>query len=365
MPAAGNESVTLEFVEDVKQEKAVKPKKAHRPEPKAKPELAPWVVAGKATSKGSVAKTIQWWFYMTFKLYNYEWITPPSMYGNIAAETRDNEQFVSDHSRVSYVTSVASSGYETTKTTVIDILGAYTNNVLKCNAGLLGLYIDGDRTVSRFHKQEGAILSATTLIRFLKEGSKFTAKQLVSYTDSDDESKLVLYKAKAENDRVTRDLSREDTSMLVRYMVHIHPVLHCDSGPGLNSMATEGILEASDIVMIPQKSISTEATDDVRKVIMHPQYNLETRIDRVIVVISGVTRRQLNTRTQDAVAKRCGVAFENVILIPYDRYLDAHRSVNLRRVSIPALKPKTRLMYSRLLKQHIVIAPTRKRAPNP
>ena len=323
--------------------------------------LEPWILANKPKSKWMWISFTKWWLYARltkYQAFKWLWRTPPKTLSRAGAraEIRENEQYVNDNRRVSFNASTVSQGGGSTKTTTINTIASYTSQCIGNGVALMGLDIGADKTVSRYAQEEGDVLPTTQLVKWLEQGYRFYPKDLVPYTTSDAKSGLILFKAKLESELDTLDYAREQSARLLKYMVRLYPVLFCDGGPGQNLMTSEGMLESSDIVVLPKKGISKESTADIWKVIHHPPYNLEARLDRVIVVISAVKKSQLNTRTQDDIAKRCGVDPTHVVLIPNDRYLDDQVMVNLKQVDINALSLETRLMYSRLMKLAVQIA---------
>jgi hypothetical protein len=99
---------------------------------------------------------------------------------------------------------------------------------------------------------------------------------------------------------------------------------------------------------VPNKGISKEAIDDIRTTLTHDLYAIDSKIVTPLVVISGLSRSQYNTRTQYFMAEQCGVSPENVILIPYEQYLDDLVMVNLKRVRLKSISKRTQVAISRL-----------------
>jgi len=320
--------------------------------------LPAWVLDFKPKSKWSVGPRIKWWLYTRLNLFTKDWITPPETLTrrDMRAEILENEKYVNDNRQIVFITGTTSSGGGKTKTTVTGTVAAYTSMCCRNGAALIGLDLGADKTVSRFHMEEKRVLPTTKLISDLESGIHFYPSDLVPYTDSDADTGLILFKAKAEEDTETLDYKQYQVTGLLKYMNLLYPMLFCDGGPGLNLMTTNGMIEAADIYILPLKGISNESGSDVRKVIEHPPYELKAQNDRIIVAVSAVLRSKLNTRTQWEIAEKCGVDPKQVVLIPQDSYLDDQIAVNLKRVSIPALALKTRLMYSRLMKLNVQIA---------
>ena len=323
--------------------------------------LETWILANKPKSKWMWISFSKWWLYARltkYQVFKWLWRTPPKTLSRAGAraEIRENEQYVNDNRRVSFSSSTVSQGGGSTKTTTINTLASYASQCIGNGVALMGMDIGADKTVSRYNQEEGDVLPTTQLVEWLQQGHRFYPSDLIPYTTSDAKSGLILFKAKLESELGTLDYTREQSAKLLKYMVRLYPVLFCDGGPGQNLMTSEGMLESSDIVVLPKKGISKESTADIWKVIHHPPYNLVARLDRVIVVISAVKKSQLNTRTQADIAERCGVDPNHVVLIPNDRYLDDQVMVNLKQVDINALSLETRLMYSRLMKLTVQIA---------
>ncbi len=314
----------------------------------------------KPKSKLDVSAQFDYWIYMKTRGYNRERVVVPETQSamSMRAEIHDNEQYVNDNRRLTFIASTTSNGGGSTKTTTADILAAYMSTHIGNGVALMGLDIGADKTVSRFQADEHKILATTMLVKNIDAGVRITPKALVPYTDSDAKSGLVLFKAKYKSDLKNLDYDIEQSSRLLKEMVELYPVLFCDGGPGLNLLTSIGMVLASDIVILPKKGISIESTDDIRSVINHPPYRLKSRMDRIIVTISAVPKHQFNLRTQYAIAEKCGVKPSQVILIPYDRYLDDNVMINLKQVDISSLQLRTRLMYSRLMRLTIDIAKT-------
>jgi len=330
----------------VKQPTSSKP-----PKPPFESTLDEWVMAAKPERK-FVFAYLTWWLYTRLRLMKFEFITPPSMTINALAETRDNIKYINDyrkHFNAIIVVFAAKGG--SAKTTIIQWLAAFVGYHVKVAPALLGMDVGADKTVSRFAMDEEKLFSVTYLLELVKRDIPFSATWLQQHTETDEESGVHLFKAKPKGSGV-RDFNTAQTLTMMEYMHKLYPLLLADTGPGLNMKASDGAAQSADVALVCNKGISKEALDDIKETLALPNYGLGGKKIKPIVVISGVLPRQMNTRTQyEVVAKECNVDPKNVILLPYDRYLDDQKRFNLKRVHITALSAGTTLMLSRLAKR--------------
>jgi MinD-like ATPase involved in chromosome partitioning or flagellar assembly len=333
---------------DEKSQALVTPKP---PKPKLEETLAPWIMAFKPEQKFSMAY-LKWWLYTRLRLMRFEFISPPSTVVNAKAEIHENIQYLKDHRKeTNAIIVVLAAKGGSAKSTIIQWLGAFIGYYVKLKPALLGMDVGADKTVPRFAADSDKVFSVVYLIELVKMHIPFTADWLQDQTETDEESGLVLFKPKPKGSG-DRDFSTAYTTDMMRYMHKLYPLLFGDTGPGLNMKASDGAAQAADVALVCNKGISEEALNDIRETLNLSNYGLHTKEIKPIVVISGVLHRQLNTRTQyEVVAEKCHVDPKNVVLLPYDRYLDDQRRYNLKRVHIPALSTKTTLMLSRLAKR--------------
>lgn len=339
------------------------------PKPRFESTLEPWVMAfkprkvlGKPKNGVKKPKTglspffviayLKWWLYTRLNLMKYEWISPPSTNVSARAEIRENIQYLKDHRQeTNAIIVVLAAKGGAAKSSIIQWLAAFIGYYVKSKPALLGLDVGADKTASRFAAPKDKVFSMTLLIELVKQGIPFSAQWLQSHTVTDEDSGVVLFKAKQEGSSI-RDFNIEETANTMRYMHQLYPLVFGDNGPGLNMKASDGAAQAAHVALVCNKGISEEALDDIRLTLQLPNYGLAAKQIKPIVVISGVLPRYLNTRTQyEVVATKCHVEPRNVILLPYDRYLDDQRRYNLKRVHIPSLSLKPTLMLSRFAKR--------------
>jgi MinD-like ATPase involved in chromosome partitioning or flagellar assembly len=321
------------------------------PKPPFDSTLEPWIMAVKPNNKFSF-HYVMWWLYTRMRLMRFEFITPPSMTANASAEIHENTKFLNDFRKyLNAIIVVLAAKGGSAKTTIIQWLAAFIGYHVRNSPALLGMDVGADKTASRFDKDENKLFNVTYLLELVKMKIPFTAEWLQDQTETDEESGLNLFKAKPKGSGI-RDFNTSETLSMMRYMHQLYPLLFGDTGPGLNMKASDGAAQSADVVLVCNKGISKEALNDIKETLALPNYGLAEKQIKPIVVISGVLPRQMNTRTQyEIVAKECNVDPKNVILLPYDRYLDDQKRFNLKRVHINALSVKTTLMLSRLAKR--------------
>lgn len=327
-------------------------KQAESPDPTFESKLEDWVMAAKPEKKLSFAY-LAWWLYTRLQLMKFEFIPPPSMSVNASAEIRDNIKYIKGDNRkaLNAIIVVLAAKGGSAKTTIIQWLAAFFGYYVKVAPALLGMDIGADKTASRFATDKKNLFNVAYLIELVKMKIPFSAKWLQNQTETDEESGIHLFKAKPEGSSI-RDFQTGETLAMMRYMHQLYPLLFSDTGPGLNMKASDGAAQSADVALVCNKGISKEALNDIRETLALPNYGLDGKKIKPIVVISGVLPRLMNTRTQyEIVAKECNVDPKNVILLPYDRYLDDQKRFNLKRVHIPSLSVKTTLMLSRLAKR--------------
>ncbi len=333
------------------------------PKPKLEETLAPWVMAFKPEKKFSIAY-IKWWLYTRLRLMRFEFISPPSTTVGAWKEIRANIKYLIDHrDEISAVVAVLSAKGGAAKSTIIQWLAAFMGYYVKLKPALLGMDVGADKTVSRFAADEEKVFPVSLLNTLVKQGVAFSADWLLTQTQTDAESGLVLFKAKPKTSPL-RDYNIEETTNMMRYMHKLYPLTFGDTGPGTVMKAAEGAALAADVTLISNKGLSVEVLNDIQATIDLKNYDLKSKKISPIVVIGGVLPRMLNTRTQyEIVAAKCGVDPKNVILLPYDRYLDDQKRFNLKRVHIPALSTRSTLMLSRLAKRVVEVIVETKSTP--
>jgi len=330
----------------------VKPPKP--PKPPFESTLEDWVMAAKPAVKFSFAYAY-WWLYTRLGLMRFKSVPVPSKTVNGRAEFRQNVKFLNDNRKyLNAIIVVLAAKGGSAKTTIIQWLAAFIGYYVKNQPALLGMDVGADKTVSRFNADESKLFNVTYLLELVKMGIPFSAKWLQTQTETDEESGVVMFKAKPEWSGV-RDFQTGETIAMMRYMHELYPLLFGDTGPGLNMKASDGAAQSADLVLACNKGISKEALSDIRATLALSNYRIDEKKVKPLVVISGVLRRALNTRTQYEIAKELSVDPENVILLPYDRYLDDQKRFNLKRVHIPALSFKTSLMVSRFAKRVVEV----------
>jgi len=327
------------------------PKPQKPPKPPLESTLEPWIMDVKPKNKFSVHYII-WWLYTRLQLSRFEFIAPPTMTANAMSEIHENTKYLNDFRKYfnAIIVVLAAKG-GSAKTTIIQWLAAYIGYHVRNAPALLGMDVGADKTASRFAKDENKLFNVTYLLELVKMKIPFTAEWLQDQTETDEESGVHLYKAKPKGNGI-RDFNTSETLAMMKYVHQLYPLLFGDTGPGLNMKASDGAAQSANVVLVCNKGISKEALNDIKETLALPNYGLAEKRIKPIVVISGVLPRQMNTRTQyEIVAKECNVDPKNVILLPYDRYLDDQKRFNLKRVHINALSVKTTLMLSRLAKR--------------
>lgn len=298
---------------------------------------------------------LMWWLYTRMRLRKFEFIPLPNTVMSTVKEIRENIQYMlKNRAALNAIIVVLAAKGGSAKTTIIQWLAAFIGYYVRLKPALLGMDVGADKTASRFAIDEDKLFNVTNLLELVRAKIPFKADWLENYTETDEESGLVLFKAKAE-DSGTRDFGTNETLAMMRYMHELYPLLFSDTGPGLNMRASDGAAQSANVALVCNKGLSKEVLNDIRKTIALSNYGLTEKKIKPIVVISGVLPLQLNTRTQYHVAEQCQVDPMNVILLPYDRYLDDQKRYNLKRVHISALSLRTTLMLSRLAKRVVEV----------
>jgi MinD-like ATPase involved in chromosome partitioning or flagellar assembly len=272
--------------------------------------------------------------------------------GGATAEIRKNIKYMIENRKAlnAIIVVLAAKG-GSAKTTIIQWLAAFIGYYARLKPALIGMDLGADKTASRFAFKKEDLFSVTYLLELVKMKIPFTAQWLQKQTVTDEESGVVLFKAKPKESGI-RDFQTGETIAMTKRMHQLYPLVLCDTAAGLHMKASDGAAQSADVVLVCNKGISEEALGDIKETLALPNYNIAEKRIKPIVVISGVLPRQLNTYTQyEIVAKICNVDPQNVILLPYDRYLDDQKRYNLKRVHIPALSIKSTLMLSRFAKR--------------
>jgi len=333
----------------------VKPSKVQKPpKPPFESTLEDWELAAKPGAKFNLA-FVYWWLYTRLRLRRFRWVPVPSKTVGALTEIRQNVKYLKANRKyLNAIIVVLAAKGGSAKSTIIQWLAAFIGYYVKNTPALLGMDVGADKTVSRFDADDSKLFNVTYLLELVKMKIPFSAEWLQTQTETDEESGVVLYKAKPMSSGI-RDFQTGETIAMIREMHKIYPLLFGDTGPGLNMKASDGAAQSADLVLACNKGISKEALNDINATLALPNYGIAEKKVQPLVVISGVLRRALNTRTQFEIAKECNVDPNNVILLPYDRYLDDQKRFNLKRVHIPALSLRSTLMVSRFAKRVVEV----------
>lgn len=120
------------------------------------------------------------------------------------------------------------------------------------------------------------------------------------------------------------------TSTALENLLEAVSVVFVDGGPGLSNSMIDGAFRVGDVFIQPARYGVDEHYEDIHKVI--DTYGLEGKIDDVILVFGAVPWRSFNTRAIHELAQEFGVMPQQIVLLPYNSYMEKLRKVDLKRV---------------------------------
>jgi cellulose biosynthesis protein BcsQ len=336
----------LDTVETSKQ----KPAKAKVPFEK---KLPVWVVAGKPRQAGLLRGI--WWLYAKLHLYKVGWVPMPPEYLFYEVEIRQlsraiqrRRQFISD-SLVTIATKKGGAGKTTVASWLMATLGAAT----KATVG--GFDLEGEgKLAQRFNIDPQQTLKSDTFVRLASDDDtqRFSPEYaaLMRQMPADEETGVVVVHSDA---RPNGDFSGVATQRALMYFSPSVFMTIVDTPPTFNHHSTRGALGVSQVRVVVGLASQGETLEDIKQTLEHRPYRLGDHLEQVVVVISGVRRRNLNARTRYQFANRYGVTPEQVVLVPFARYLEKkdHPDENKakpRFVSLSAIDPRTKYAWYQL-----------------
>lgn len=324
---------------------------------KAKPEKTPsklestlpeWLVSVKPSSS-DISGYVYWWFYTRTRLYRLHsnLIAPPSDHRHSAAEYKENIKFINAHRREALsIISILQTKGGATKTTVSTWLMAVLSEAMKLPNVIVDLDTGGGKVAKRHGLDPSVAMNVNDLIEQIKKGESPEMDDLLRYGVTDAETGTLIIHCEPR-----KILQLQDTANLLRYLKRRFAIVLADTGPGFKRLSNDAAAQSADFTIVPNSGVSDEEIEDINETLDNDEYKIDR--SKAIVVLSTLQPSLMNARVRYRMAERCGVKVDDMILIPYERYLDSRVMVNRKTVQLKQLSPVTALMFSRLAKRAV------------
>lgn len=320
----------------VPREQKVKPPK--KPATPRESKLPAYVLAGKPIGKGP--RRLIWWCYALLGLYKFTWIPMPRPHGVFSRRTKEIALRVSNWRQLTMaIIAVITVKGGATKTTVATWLSVILMWIIEFQVDIFDADKGGGKVVKRYGLDPKLTLSGS------EAAARITTRKFEPWNPTYED---IVANTTAEKGGVRVYHSPAGDVMSVQRVKQMTPMLkqNChtlvfDTGPGFKNSTTDGIVAVSTIHIVVADGNSGEDLDDIEETLNHPDYGLraEDKIDQVVIAVSGIHWLQFNTRTQYAFASRYGVKPDQIVMIPYNRYLAQNK--RSQTVRIDALDAKT------------------------
>lgn len=350
-PVSETTSVTRRSKDRPVKQKAEKEPKVPRTKP-PKPEkpsfedgLPAWVIDQKPKYGFSL---FMWHLYTRFGLYKHSWMEPPLKVGplELGQEIVWHEKAINAFGASVFMimgifAKKGGVGKTTTATWAASTFGATSE--------LATAVFDGDRggglVAARFGSNESEAMTINELVSMVENNEPIGYKVLAERTVTDRETGVVIFHSPS-----NEGISREQMQTVGAELEKHFGFLVADTPPGLEVDQSIGIADLSNIRVVVGDGPTEEGIElGVVKTLDYEPYGLREHIDQVIVLIVDLPARQCNARLAHNIAARCGVRPDQVLFIPYERYLDKRVKTNTKRVSQHAVSMRTRLAFRELV----------------
>lgn len=283
-----------------------------------------WVMAGKPQGRGP--RRVLWQLWVVLRIYKLSWVPQPRPYGLYSIRAAEmSAEALSNRSRTQAIIAVATTKGGACKTTTATWRAAFRAWVTRLTVILFDTDSGGGKVLRRFGLDSREAMTSTEVV---KRGGKVPYEELSRRTQTDPKTGVVMIHSQAGEE------FEGDTLGAAIYELHrmsAHTVI-VDCGPGFKKVNTDSVMRVSDVIVIPGDFGSGDDLDDIKETLDYPPYHLRgSEIGRVVIAVSAVKWRHFNTRTQYMLAKRFGVTPQQVVLIPYSRYLHKTGTVDLDR----------------------------------
>jgi MinD-like ATPase involved in chromosome partitioning or flagellar assembly len=306
--------------------------------------LPPWVLDSKPQD---VLQLVLWWFYTRLGLYKKEKLNPPLMNSpfTVGLTIRRVKKSINKlrHVATAIIVVLTKKG-GVGKTTISTWIGAVLMDAYLFQVGIFDADRGGGLVANRFGLNVDDALTTDALVRYVNDNNDLTYDDLIKFTVSDEETGVLVF-----HGLPARDIGGDRFTKTVNVLKTGLAGLIIDTAPGFRVPATNAAARVGNVHLVVGYGISQESIElGVKETIDYAPYELGDRLNQVVVVIIGMPLRQCNKRTAYNVAKRCGVAPDRVLFIPYEKYMDDRIVKNLKQVRLRAIKPRTLLAFEEL-----------------
>lgn len=303
-----------------------------------------WVLASRPIKPGP--RRVLWWVYMTCRLYNLRWIPVPRHVGVYWRRQGENRKWSygnrkSTRAIIAVVQGKGGCG-KTTITTYdsVEDRASTEELVLVIDADSGGGVIAGDR----FELNVKGKFTTESLSERIQRDPRITAEELDRRVMWHEPTNIGVVPM-----NTGADLSAEQMSQLVTALAPLAHSVYVDTTPGFKEVNTPGAVSVANVVMLPATYHVMADRIQLRSTLDHQQYELRSsKKDSVLIQVSGIRWWQYNLRTVYELASEFEVSPEQIILVPYSRWLKGTKPVTYDRLTrtLLHLSPKTRYAKS-------------------
>lgn len=321
-----------------------------KPTPEPKPKLSfddnlpIWVRESKPNRKG--LRMVIWWAYCVLRLYKISWMPVPRpfwSYKNQMSINIDNIRAKRD--RIMGIVAVASRKGGTGKTSVSSWMNSMFSLLIDIMSALFDADSGSDAAGGRhgIHPDLNHLTSLQVTKMILGHGWKPTKEDFTRKVAFDKLSQAYVIPY-----AIDIEITPEEMAKVAHTLKPACDLLFLDTAPGIKEKNTEGAIEASTVTILTARH---NVEDDMRGIslaLAHKPYGLRstTKSDGVIIVLNAVKWYNFNKRTQHMEAAKFNVRPDQVVLIPFRRYLYNTKQVNLSNVSNKVVFAWTNLMVA-------------------
>jgi MinD-like ATPase involved in chromosome partitioning or flagellar assembly len=330
--------------------KSPQPVPNSKPTPEPKPKLSfddklpIWVRESKPSKKG--LRMAIWWTYCVLRLYKISWVPVPQPFWSYKNQTTFNiDSIRAKRDRIMGIVAVASRKGGTGKTSVSSWMNSMFSLLIDIMSALFDADSGSDAAGGRhgIHPDPNHLTSLQVTKMILNYGWKPTKEDFTRKVAFDKLSQAYVIPY-----AIDIEITPEEMATVAHTLKPACDLLFLDTAPGIKEKNTEGAIEASTVTILTARH---NVEDDMRGIslaLAHKPYGLRTsaKSDGVIIVLNAVKWYNFNKRTQYMEAEKFNVRPDQVVLIPFRRYLYNTKQVDLSNVSNKVVFAWTNLMLA-------------------
>lgn len=306
--------------------------------------LPNWVRSSKPETKG--LRLAIWWLYCVSRAYKVSWIPVPRPFWSYRNQISVNIDAIrAKRDRIMGIVTIASRKGGTGKTSV----GSWMNSMFSLFIDITSALFDADSGSDAaggrhgIHPDPNHLTSLQVARMILEHGWRPTKQDFTRKVAFDKLSQAYVIPY-----AIDIEMSPEEMATVAYTLKPACDLLFLDTAPGIKEKNTEGAIAADTVTILTARH---NVEDDMRGIslaLAHKPYQLQTKAksDGVIIVLNAVKWYNFNKRTQYMEAEKFGVRPDQVVLIPFRRYLYNTKQVDTNKVSSKVLFAWTNLMVA-------------------